>query len=180
MNYSEIRKSDEYLNDDNCCTVVASAVAFDMTFQDTQKFYDEHGRKRNKGYRDWAEAIIDIAKLKGYELERYCIRYTAKGWALVRTDLNGSYNKELYEIKTYLNSQQSINVSNWKTFLPVDETYIFDFCGSIRHVAGVKNGKVEDWTDGRRYAVNSIFKITKKENVKNLTKNQNPFAKFGL
>ena len=180
MNYSEIKKSDEYLEDKNCCTVVASAVAFDMTFQESQKFYDEHGRKRNKGYVDWDGAIIDLAKLKGYELERYCIRYTAKGWALVRTSLTGGYDKELHEIKTYLNSKKSINVSNWKTFLPVDDTYIFEFNGGICHVAGVKNGKVEDWTNGRKYAINEIFKITKKENVKILTKNENPFSKFGL
>lgn len=180
MNYSEIKKTNEYKNDRDCCTVVASSVAFNLPFKKVQKFYDNHGRKRNKGYRYWDTAIIDLAKKEGYELERYCIFYTAKGWALVKTDLKGLYNKELYQVKTYLNSKHSINVSNWKKFLNPDNTYIFEFNGSICHVAGVKNGKVEDWTNGRKYAIKEVFKITKKENVKNLTKIENPFEKFGL
>ena len=180
MNYSEIKKSDEYLEDKDCCTVVASAVAFDMTFEESQKFYDEHGRKRNKGYRDWDGAIIDLAKLKGYELQRYSVRYTQKGWALVKTNVSGAYRSELHEVKTYLNSKNSINISNWKRFFSADETYIFSFNGSISHVGAVKNGNVEDWTNGRKYSICGAFKITKKENVKILTKNENPFKKFGL
>ena len=48
--------------------------------------------------------------------------------------------------------------------------------------SGKKNGVVEDWTDGRRYVICSLFKIEKNENsVKHLTKSfLEDFESFGF
>ena len=36
-------------NEKNCCTVVASALAFNVPFKEVQKIYSRNGRKKNKG-----------------------------------------------------------------------------------------------------------------------------------
>lgn len=62
MKYSQIIKTKEFKEDKNSCTVVASSVMFNKSFKEMQKFYDQHGRKRKKGYGYWKEAVIELCK----------------------------------------------------------------------------------------------------------------------
>lgn len=160
MNYSEIAKTQEYNSDRNCCTVVASSIAFNVPFDEMQNYFFQHGRKRNKGYNMY-KIVPEIAKDYGYKAEKF------------HKVPNGYYNSETKE--TILPSI-SLTVKNCTKYL-TKGTFIL---GVREHVLAVKNGKVEDWTRGRKHRVKYIYKITKTNNVKSLTINKNPFEEFGL
>ncbi len=181
MKYSEIIQTKEYKQDWNCCTVVASSVIFNKPFGEMQKFYDQHGRKRKQGYSGWREAIIDLCKKYNYTYKAYAVQYNYKnGYEVRQTKGNGSYIENNAEVLCKLKTKNSLNISNFNQYLPKGN-YIMGFNGSICHVGAVKNGIVEDWTDGRRYAICSLFKIEKNENVKCLTKSLlKDFESFGF
>ena len=160
MKYSEIETMQEYDRDKNCCTVVASSIAFNVPFDEMQNYFFQHGRKRNKGYHMY-KIIDEIAKDYGYKVEKF------------HKVPNGYYNSETKE--TILPSI-SLTVKNCTKYLDKG-TFILKVS---RHVLAVKNGKVEDWTRGRQNRVKDIYRITKTNNVKHLTINKNPFEEFGL
>ena len=160
MEYAEIAMTKEYNSDKNCCTVVASSIAFNVPFDEMQNYFFQHGRKRNRGYHMY-KIIPEIAKDYGYKAERF------------HKVPNGYYNSETKE--TILPSI-SLTVKNCTKYL-TKGTFIL---GVREHVLAVKNGKVEDWTRGRKHRVKYIYRITKTNNVKHLTINKNPFEEFGL
>ena len=181
MKYSEIIQTKEFKEDHNCCTVVASSVVFNKPFAEIQKFYDQHGRKRKQGYRFWREAIIELCEKYNYTYKKYAVMYSiSNGYEVKQTKWNGS-QIENAEILCKLKTRNSLNISNFNQYLPKGD-YIMGFNGSICHVGAVKNGVVEDWTDGRRYVICSLFKIEKNENsVKHLTKSfLEDFESFGF
>tara|TARA_Y100000401_G_C8322069_1_gene225928 strand:+ start:715 stop:1200 length:486 start_codon:yes stop_codon:yes gene_type:complete len=161
MQYSEIAKTQEYNSDKNCCTVVASSIAFNVPFDEMQNYFFQHGRKRNKGYHMY-KIVPEIAKDYGYKAERF---YKVS---------NGYYNNKTGE--RILENTPSLTVNNCTKYL-TKGTFIL---GVHEHVLAVKNGKVEDWTRGRKHRVKYIYRITKTNNVKSLTINKNPFEEFGL
>ena len=172
-------KTKEYKEDHNCCTVVASSVIFNKPFGEMQKFYDQHGRKRKQGYRDWREAIVQLCEKYNYSYKKYAVRYGKNGYEVRETEWNGSYIENA-EVLCKLKSKNSLNISNFNQYLPKGN-FIMGFNGSICHVGAVKNGVVEDLTDGRRYVICSFFKIEKNKNVKCLTKSLlEDFESFGF
>ena len=184
MKYSEIIQTKEYKQDWNCCTVVASSVIFNKPFGEMQKFYDHHGRKRKQGYRDWKEAIIELCEKYNYSYKKYAVMRRVEngtlksGYEVRQTKWTGG-QIENAEILCRLKTKNSLNISNFNQYLPKGN-YIMGFNGSICHVGAVKNGIVEDWTDGRRYVICSLFKI-EKNNVKCLTKSLlKDFESFGF
>ena len=70
MTFNEIHKSKEYDEDKNCCTVVASSLAFDVPFPEVQKFYAKNGRKKFKGLHPdkTDELILKMANTHKYNV----------------------------------------------------------------------------------------------------------------
>ena len=161
MKYSEIAMSQEYNSDKNCCTVVASSIAFNVPFDEMQNYFFQHGRKRNKGYHMY-KIVPEIAKDYVYKADRF------------NKVPNGYYNSDTGE--KILENTPSLTVKNCIKYL-TKGTFILGVRG---HVLAVKDGKVEDWTRGRKHRVQYIYRITKTNNVKSLTINKNPFEEFGL
>ena len=179
MKYSEIIQTKEFKQDWNCCTVVASSVIFNKPFEEMQKFYDQHGRKRKQGYSGWRNAIVELCEKYNYSYKKFAVMHGKNGYQVEQTQWNGS-QIENAEVLCKLKTRNSLNISNFNQYLPKGD-YIMAFNGSICHVGAVKNGIVEDWTDGRRYAICSLFKIEKNENVKCLTKSfLKDFESFGF
>tara|TARA_A100000171_G_C2109866_1_gene134424 strand:+ start:387 stop:956 length:570 start_codon:yes stop_codon:yes gene_type:complete len=153
MDYKTIKNSTAYKLDKNCCTVVASSIAFNVPFEEMQTYFFKHGRKRNRGY--WMRNIIkEIAKDYGYKVTSYDkindYHYIDKK----RVNTSCFWNHETNE-KTLENC--SITVNNCSAYLGKG-TYIL---GVSRHVLALKNGIVEDWTKGRKHRINRIYKIEK-------------------
>ena len=156
MDYKTIENSTAYKLDKNCCTVVASSIAFNVPFEEMQTYFFKHGRKRNKGY--WMRSIIkEIAKDYGYKVTTFLKekKYNIKGSYFINTETNEKMLKNT-----------SITVNNCSSYLGKG-IYIL---GVSRHVLALKNGIVEDWTKGRKHRINKIYKIEKVgKKVKTLT-----------
>ena len=157
MNYSEIAKTTEYKQDKNCCTVVASSIAFDVPFPEMQKIYFDHGRKRNRGYH-MGKIIYELAEKFGYVVTGYELKkkyshsvnpYRSK---LIGCEYSNSKNCEIL-----LKSKSQLTVNNFRKYLPA-KNYIL---GTRDHVLAVKNGAVNDWTENRKHRINRIFVIEK-------------------
>ena len=62
QNYNHMKKF-AYDNDNNCCTVIATAIAFNQPFEKVQKDFFEKGyRKKGRGFyffRAWLKPILD-------------------------------------------------------------------------------------------------------------------------
>ena len=135
MNYKTIKKSKEYLNDKNCCTVVASSIAFDVPFKKMQDLFFKHGRKRNKGY--WINPIIfELAKKFNYKVDCFEKKILKRTYNLK----TGSHNK------TYVWAQTH------------KDNFIMSVSG---HVACIKNGSVEDWSNGKKLRAQKLYRIKK-------------------
>lgn len=169
MNYKTIKKSKEYLNDRNCCTVVASSIAFDVPFKKMQDLFFKHGRKRNKGY--WINPIIfELAEKFNYKVD--C--FEKKFHSLNKLDLRkskGNYKREFTWVQTHKDNKE-IKLSEQPTVqgLPTDLTvnncldylHTGNFIMSVSgHVACIKNGSVEDWSNGKKLRAQKLYRIKK-------------------
>ena len=157
MKYSEIAKTTEYQNDKNCCTVVASSIAFDVPFPEMQEVFTKHGRKRNKGYY-MDEIIYELGKKYGYEITLYNLRkkYTHN----LKTNTRKLKKCEYVNLKNdeiLVQSKSQLTASNFRNYLPA-KNYIF---GTRGHVLAVKNGAVQDWTENRKHRVTRIWTVEK-------------------
>ena len=72
MNYKEIANSKEYLNDKNCCAVVAFSIAFNVPFPKMQNDFFKLGRKRNRGTYSylWMPYLEECGKIYNKEIRR--------------------------------------------------------------------------------------------------------------
>ena len=144
----DLKENNNY-NDYNYCTVVSGAIMFQRPFKEIQEFYFSEGRKRFKGF--CAEkANKKLCKKYGFTFKEY--RYSSFKQGYV------SRNFEDYLI----HKNTRLTLTNYKKFLDYGD-YIFSSHGSINHAICVKNNEVEDWTNGRRYTIESICKFEKIE-----------------
>jgi hypothetical protein len=170
MKYSEITKTKEYKEDRGCCTVVATSVAFDKPFKEIQDYFFTQGRKKNQGFA-FESALYKLGKKYNFNIKKYSIAYSEKGLFFYQSNTDKPrYPSYSHNPKFYIKSERSLTVGNWKKYLNPNKTYILGFQGSICHVGAVKNGSVEDWTDGRRYVVSYYYEIEKNKNVSRQTK----------
>jgi hypothetical protein len=69
MDYQEIKSYLEDHKDRNCCTVVASSIAFNVPFPEMQNYFFIHmGRKMHRGIRFGLKQANKVAKNYGYQL----------------------------------------------------------------------------------------------------------------
>ena len=150
MNYQEIKKTEEYKGDRNCCTVVSCSIVFDTPFIEMQSFFFNHmGRKKNKGVYFETSRVKKVAENFGYKITTL-------------RDIS-STNKSQYKGMTANNCSKYLD----------NGTYIL---GCKGHVLAFKNGIVEDWTKGRYHRINRIWKVEKAEKI--VKSSQNFFNEF--
>ena len=166
MNYKTIKRSKEYLNDKNCCTVVASSIAFDVPFKKMQDLFFKHGRKRNRGY--WMSSIIfDLAEKFNYKVDCFEKKILKRTYNLK----TGSHNKTYIWTQTHKdNKELKYNEQPTVQGLPTDLTvnncldylHTGNFIMSVSgHVACIKNGSVEDWSNGKKLRAQKLYRIKK-------------------
>jgi hypothetical protein len=149
LNYQEIQKTNEYKNDRNCCTVVASSIVFNTPFKEMQKFFFNHmGRKRNRGivFSALPKKVEKVANHFGYKATKLNIR---------------DYKKSGY--MTPNNCTQYLDKGSY-------------LLGCRGHVLALKNGIVEDWTKGRKHYIQELYKIEKTGKI--VKSSQNFFNQF--
>lgn len=138
--FNKIKKV-AYLEDTNCCTVIASAIAFNKPFDEVQKYFFSIGRKRNQGFHFFRN------------LDKICKKYNYE----YKTIANNRW-----EVKDMFKT--GLTANNCNRYLDL-ETYFLETRG---HVFTLKNGTVEDWTKGRKHLVKQIVKVKPIKKVKDL------------
>tara|TARA_R110002012_G_scaffold132822_4_gene285756 strand:+ start:2012 stop:2590 length:579 start_codon:yes stop_codon:yes gene_type:complete len=165
MNIKQIEKTTEYKNDTAQCTVVASSVAFNMDYKKIHQFYLDNGRKINRGLMPYYtnSIIYKLADLEGYKVTFFKPLYKddLRKWTSGIEVWNrgfrnySDFEPDNKEILCRINKHLTPN--NQNQYLP-RANYILGVRG---HVIGVKNGVVNDWTQGRKHQVNKIWRIEK-------------------
>jgi len=133
MLYKDIKETNQYKRDTNCCTVVASSVAFNQKFEHTQNYYSTNGRRRGRGLDHWTSIRL---------INKYAVQ------------VGGSV--EVINPKT-LTGGATMTVNNSKKYLDKTKNYIMFSRG---HAIGVKNGVVEDWSKGTKRPIRELYCIT--------------------
>ena len=167
MNYTEIKNSTAYKQDRNCCTVVASSIAFDIPFdQMLEVFKIAIGRRKNSGtvFGAW---VNKLAKTYNYKLEIFYICKDGKEWSWWKK------NKEITSLNNRIKkvTNSSLTVATAEKVL-TEGNYIL---GCRGHVLALKNGIVEDWSRGSKRRIETIYKLTKLKRKKTKTKSQSKY-----
>jgi len=135
MKYTTIIEDVEYKKDNNCCTVVASAVAFDKPFHVMHKIYKDNGRVNKRGL-GGAKAIKMVEKLA----DRYNVEVK-------------HFMPRMYNLRG-----KSMTANNCTNYLDAKYNYVLF---TSRHAIGISNNKVEDFTRGKRHKIQYIMQISK-------------------
>ena len=132
--YKTITDTNAYKSDSNCCAVVATSVAFNIDFKEAQSLYDNAGRRRNGGTSNYVISKV-VYQLKLSQAVNVTSEYPSD-----------------YMSKT-MTANNCVN-------------YLDDTCNYIAltatHAIGINKGVVEDWTQGRRHKIKSLYKVTPK------------------
>tara|TARA_R100000734_G_scaffold11040_1_gene8291 strand:- start:132 stop:599 length:468 start_codon:yes stop_codon:yes gene_type:complete len=153
QNYNNMKKF-AYNNDTNCCTVIASAIAFNQPFEKVQKdFFDKGYRVKGKGFY-FFDHVEKISKDYGFNCEVIA--------------------KNKYEVKKIFG--KGLTPKTVASYLDL-QTY---FIGTRGHVFALKDGIVEDWTRNRKHYVNRICRVTPIKKVKdlNISKPKYDFSQY--
>jgi hypothetical protein len=138
MDLKTIQETREYLSDKGCCALVATAVAFDIGFKESQQYYDNAGRRRRTG-----TSILQINRV------------------VDKLKLSQAVNVEQEKPSIYTNGK-TMTAGNCIKYLDDDCNYIALTSG---HALGIREGKVEDWTAGRRHHITKLYKVTRRNKV---------------
>ena len=176
QSFNEIKKI-AYETDTNCCTVISASVVFEKDYADTHAFFKARGRKNGKGI-GWLELdkiYRELGELEGFNVTLYKRQNLGRGWAFVDDE-----NNALCMMKT----RGAVTINNFRDYLPKGD-YVL---GVNKHVVGVKNGIIQDWTANKQRnkrqgtAKSRVFEIwkmeKKKKDFKDLKKSKYDFSKF--
>jgi hypothetical protein len=136
MDLKTIQETREYLSDKGCCALVATAVAFDIGFKESQQYYDNAGRRRRTG-----TSILQINRV------------------VDKLKLSQAVNVEQEKPSIYTNGK-TMTAGNCIKYLDDNCNYIALTSG---HALGIREGKVEDWTEGRRHRITKLYKVTRRQ-----------------
>ena len=141
----------------NDCAVVALSIFLEVPYAEAHKVLAENGRKPRKGTkRETTEKAI-LALRPNAKIKKYFVK-EARTHSLEHRDgyrpieeIKGKYPR-LYKTKNF-----TIKHLEWfgETWSDIDNALIF----VNRHVAAFRNGKVEDWSKGKRKHIQEIWLI---------------------
>ena len=183
--YNNIKKT-AFNQDTNCCTVISASVVFEKDYDETHAFFKDRGRKNGKGLRTYLlePILFELAELEGFTIELFTRHWNYNEDGKLR--MVTWENEDREETITYAKTDKSINLKNFRDYLPKGD-YILGVRG---HVVGVKNGVIQDWTANvydrkpgknrtSQKVLDRIYKIEKKNKVfKDLKKSKYDFSKF--
>lgn len=158
QNYNHMKKF-AYDNDNNCCTVIATAIAFNQPFEKVQKdFFQKGYRKKGKGFY-FFDHVEKISKDYGFKIEWIADNYEEYSQNTVKSTFNKGLTPKT--VADYLDLN----------------TY---FVGTKGHVFALKGGIVEDWTRNRKHYVQRIVRVEPIKKVKslNISKSKFDFSQF--
>jgi hypothetical protein len=149
MEFREFANSAEGNNDTNYCTVASCAVVFGLSYADAYAIFKAHGRKDGHGV-PWdklGEIVREIAKEKGFKVTEFQRCHFNKSYRFMEffpeqdkmwSFFGGEDRKTLLKMRTW----DGLTTKNFREYLGKGD-YIL---GVRKHVAGVKNGILKDWT----------------------------------
>lgn len=135
--YNKAKRSRLAKGDTNNCSVIALSIACRVPYNKAHTACAQVGRKNGRGLHTFA--IIKAAELLGCEVTRIVNRGNEVGNCRL-TQPNGSR----YTAKTVGKKAKA--------------GYFLAFVSG--HVFSVVNSQVEDWTEGRRHNIKSLYRVT--------------------
>lgn len=146
IRYESCVRAGNKMRDGGFCGVIALATALQIPFKKAFYLLEAKGRKKGKG--SSPQAMFEIIEELGFKVEiiqcKRNLHYRGDDRKFLKLD-------EQYDdrIKTVITAQKH---------LPKTGKYIC-FVGS--HVLTIRNGNVEDWSEGRKNQIVMIWKVTK-------------------
>ena len=143
QDYKDLHEIGKKFNDHNFCGVIALATAIDISFKRAKRKLEKLGRLHRRGTMDWT--LHRAIRNHGYKVTKVNESGIGKLWGrgpITANQAQKQYNKG---------------------------TYLVTFCGSINHVACLKDGRYNDWIDKEyrgkapKFKVYEMFQVTKKE-----------------
>ena len=138
--YNSIKETQAYKQDNNSCTVVASALAFDTDYTEMTSYYASKGRRAGRGVAHSlsVDIVKTLAKAKGYKYKRM---------------------QKLEIIK--LTKGKTMTVGNSKKYLDKSKNYVIFSAG---HAIGAVGGVVDDFTKTSKRPIHTIIELTPPKN----------------
>ena len=130
--YKRLKELAEMMGDRGSCGPIALAAATGMKYQEAFDIYEKEGRKKGHGVYD--HQIVNATKRSGFYPRQMYSRYLMKDYKYANTMTFNNAAKVLSKHKTYM------------------------LVGSS-HVATLRNGKIIDWTQGRKLQVSWVIEL---------------------
>lgn len=135
MEFREFAKDAHGNNDTNYCTVASCSVVFGLSYADCYAIFKRHGRKDGHGvpWGTYDKIVRKIAKKQGFKVTQYERTYKNKSYCFMSAD-----GETLVKMRTW----DGLTTKNFRDSLKRGDYML----GMRKHVAGVKNGILKDWT----------------------------------
>jgi len=136
--YVKMRKRGDDVGDTNDCSIIATALAADISYDDSRELYKAVGRKDGKG-----------------------VSYLQIDRAMDRLSSGHRVKSKKYEIEDMLPLYESIHAktltfNNITRVLRRDTKYIVI---GVAHMVAFKDGRIADWSEGTKQHVKDIYEI---------------------
>ncbi len=131
--YKKCMEESAKRNEDNDCSVKAVAIAGRVTYDLAHKTLEMYGRRHRKGASVGAIAAA----------------FMSIQASMIEIDRDKLIKR---------NGGRTLTVNNIVQHLSKSKNYVLYIAG---HILAVKNGQVQDWTEGRRHHVTSIYEIVR-------------------
>ena len=148
--YNTLRKASDKTKEDNDCAVMAVAVVTDKSYKEVHKVMEDLGRKKGHGtsLRIMLEAIREL----GFNFDCNDVTKRRRAFNVMHTHYNYKVkNLTCKHIKKFP-----------RAFEEFGDRYIIDVHGGS-HVAGVRNGKVIDYSADTAARINAVYMVSKDE-----------------
>jgi hypothetical protein len=134
--YTEMRKTGYLAKETNDCSVISTALAAGITYEQSKKLYDEAGRKPRSGVNTFtiAHALANLQR-------EYGVEFT----------LISSRRKIALAHKARV---RTLTFNNITRVLDKSKNYIII---GKRHMVAYKDGRIADWSEGTKSYVEDIY-----------------------
>jgi len=124
----------------NDCGVIAAAIAFNVSYEESYKAYEKAGRKPRCG--------VHYYQIEG--AAEYLSNKTGKTFKVLDYERTAKITKRAKVNKlTFNNVIRGLNKQKSYMIIGID------------HMAALKNGRMRDWSEGTRKYVETIYEIGK-------------------
>lgn len=165
IDYTSVHSVSRKFGEANDCAVVAVSIATETPYEIVHEMFHEAGRKNGQGtYRYQTGNVIE--KL-GFEITEY--RMPVNPYSNYEQPGTLAYGKKLFnqivaEYPKYYRPN-SLTVKQITTFPEAWKRNISTGLVFVnRHVLTYKDGKVHDWSEGRKKRIHTIWAIQRKAN----------------